>query len=131
MALEETISTVINQYGGLLFSGAVVVIVTVFVMNSLKDFAMNLVRYFSVKMSNLGFNTMIYWDHELYKVEEIKFTQIVIKDENKIIFIPIELWMKSAKEYPIPGLNQFKEFMWDGGERRHPEHNRREPNPPK
>ncbi len=118
MALEETISTVINQYGGLLFSGASVIVITIFVMNSLKNFAVNLVTYMTVKMSNLGFNTMIYWNHGLYKVAEIKFTQIVIQDENKIIFIPIDLWMKSVKEYPIPGLNQFKEFMWDGIDRR-------------
>jgi len=118
MALEETISTVINQYGGLLFSGASVIVITIFVMNSLKNFAVNLVTYMTVKMSNLGFNTMIYWNHSLFKVAEIRFTQIVIQDENKIIFIPIDVWMKSAKEYPIPGLNQFKEFMWDGIDRR-------------
>ena len=38
--------------------------------------------------------------------------------ERVMIFIPIDLWIKSVKEYPVPGLNQFKEYMWDGIDRR-------------
>lgn len=121
MSLEQVISEIVNNYGSFIVSGVVIIILTIFIMDSLKNFAINLVNYVTVKMSNLGFNAMIYWNHQLYKVSEIKFTEIVITDEKTVIFIPIKLWLSSDKEYPIPGLNQFKEYMWDGIDRRNEE----------
>lgn len=118
MSLEETLSEIVTKYGPILVSGSAVIIITAFVMNALKNFAINLVNYITVKMSNLGYNTFIYWDHQLYRVMEINFTKIKIGDENKILFIPIDHWIKSVKEYPIPGVQQFKESAWDGVERR-------------
>ena len=65
---------------------------------------------------------MIYWEHNLWKVDEIKFTEIVIKDDSKIAFIPIDFWLRSPKLYPVPGIKQFNEALWDGIERReHPD----------
>ena len=118
MPIEDALNEIITKYGTILVSGSAVIIITVFVMNALKNFAINLVNYITVKMSNLGYNTFIYWDHQLYRVMEINFTKIKIGDENRIIFIPIDHWIKSVKEYPIPGVQQFKESTWDGVERR-------------
>lgn len=118
MSVEESINEIVSKYGAILVSGSAVIVITVFVMNSLKNFAVNLVNFLSVKMSNLGYNTFIYWEHQLYRVMEINFTKIKIGDENKILFIPIDVWLKSTKEYPIPGVEQFKESTWDGVNRR-------------
>lgn len=118
MTIEQIISEIVNNYSTYIVSGVVTIILTISIYDSIKKFAINLVNYISVKMSNLGYNAMIYWNHNLYKVSEIKFTEIVITDEKVVIFIPIELWIKSVKEYPVPGLNQFEEYMWDGVERR-------------
>jgi hypothetical protein len=129
MTVEEVISQIVSQYGSYLVSGSAIIIITIFVMNSLKDFAVNLVNYLSVKMSNLGYNTFIYWDHQLYRVMEINFTKIKIGDENRILFIPISVWLKAVKEYPIPGVEQFKESTWDGANRR--EHGERRSSKPR
>lgn len=118
MNIEQVIAEIINNYGSYIVSGVVIIVLTISIMDTIKKFAINLVNYISVKMSNLGYNAMIYWNHKLYKVSEIKFTEIVITDEKVVIFIPIELWIRSVKEYPVPGLNQFKDYMWDGIDRR-------------
>jgi len=118
MTLDQIILEVVNNYGSYIVSAVVTIVLTISVMDSIKKFAINLVNHITVKMSNLGYNAMIYWNHKLYKVSDIKFTEIEITDEKTVIFIPIELWIKSVKEYPVPGLNQFKENMWDGVDRR-------------
>ncbi len=100
--MEETINLIISEYSRQLWVGFISLVVTGFIMVSIKDFILDLIYYFSARMSDIGFGQKIFWKGELYNVREIKFKYLVIYDENKIIRIPLKKYLEGIKEFPNP-----------------------------
>ncbi len=119
MGFEETISEIIRGYGSSLWLGFVILTVTGIVTLSIKNLISNIVNYYSTRMSDLGYGTMILWNGKLKRVVEIRFKHIKVVDDEEILFIPIEIWLKSIQSFPQPRNDQFdenkwKEKPWDG-----------------
>jgi hypothetical protein len=112
MTLEQVIQTIVEQYWTTIWLGFVSLVVTGFVMLLIKNFISDLVNYFKVRMSDLGYGAMILWRGKLKRVLEIKFKEIKVIDDEEICFIPISVWISSEKSYPQPRDDQFKEENW-------------------
>jgi hypothetical protein len=112
MGFEETISEIIRGYGSSLWLGFVVLIVTGIATLSIKNLISDIVNYYITRMSDLGYGAMILWNGKLKRVVEIKFKYIKVVDDEEILFIPIETWLKSIKSFPQPRNDQFNEEKW-------------------
>jgi hypothetical protein len=112
MGFEETISEIIRGYGSSLWLGFVILVVTGIVTLSIKNLISNIVNYYATKMSDLGYGTMILWNGKLKRVVEIRFKHIKVVDDEEILFIPIESWLKSIQSFPQPRNDQFNEEKW-------------------
>ena len=112
MPVEQTIQTIINEYWTQIWLGFVSLVVTGFIMLLVKNFIVNLANYFKVRMSDLGYGAMVFWQGKLKRVVEIKFKEIKLVDDEEICFIPIATWLGSVKQYPQPRDDQFSEESW-------------------
>lgn len=117
--VEETIATIINQYGTELWLGFVTLVITGFVLSLIRGFISDLVDYFRARMSDVGYGQRIYWRGEIFIVDRIKFQHIVAHDDKKRILIPIGLYLGGVKEYPNHrhddfDENRYHERPWDG-----------------
>jgi hypothetical protein len=111
--MEQTIATIISQFGPQIWLAFVTFVVTGFVMIMLKNFVQDLVNYFKVRMSDLGYGAMVIWQGKLKRVAEIKFKKIKLIDDEEIVFVPIVSWLNSAQVYPQPRHDQFDEKRWE------------------
>ena len=100
--MEETINLIIADYSGKLWMGFMSLVVTGFILVSIKDFILDLMYYISARMSDIGFGQKIYWKNELFTVREIKFKYLVIYDEKKIVRIPLKDYLKGSITFPNP-----------------------------
>ena len=107
--MEETIVQIIDQFGPQLWLGFVTLIITGFVMLMLKSLISDLVNYYKVRMSDLGYGVMILWKGKLKRVAEIKFKMIKVVDDEEIMFIPVRTWLSSVQIFPQPRHDQFDE----------------------
>lgn len=119
MGFEETVSEIIKEYGSSLWLGFVILIVTGIAMLSIKNLISDIVNYYLTRISDLGYGAMILWNGKLKRVVEIKFKHIKVVDDEEILFIPIDAWLKSVQSFPQPRNDQFdenkwKEKPWDG-----------------
>jgi hypothetical protein len=117
--MEEIIAAIIKDYGGQIWLGFVTLVITGFVMLLLKQFIENLVNYFRARMSDIGFGQRIYWEGQIYVVDRTTFKHIVVKDDCKVVHIPIDKYLEGAREYPLNRFDDFDERKyhqkpWDG-----------------
>ena len=106
---EDIIAQVIQTYGGQLWLGFVTLVITGFVLTLVKNFIQDLVNYFRAKMSDIGYGQLIYWDKQIYAVDRITFKSILVKDDERMIYIPIDKYLSSAREYPLSRYDDFDE----------------------
>lgn len=111
--MEQTIAQIINQFGPQIWLAFVTLIVTGFVMMMIKTLISDLVNYYKVRMSDLGYGTMILWQGKLKRVAEIKFKMIKVVDDEEIMFIPVKTWLSSVQIFPQPRHDQFDEKKWE------------------
>ena len=121
--MEQVISDIINQFGEQLWLAFVTLVVTGFILILVKGFIQNLADYFKAKMSDIGYGQRIYWKNEIYIVDRITFKHIVVKDDKRIIHIPIEIYISGPREYPLTRYDDFDEIKyhekpWDGAKER-------------
>ena len=116
MEFDAIIKDIIQNYGVSLWLGFLGVFLTGIIALWIKNLISNVVNYFSTRMSDLGYGTMILWEGKLKRVVEIKFKYIKVIDDEEIKFIPIETWLKSIQSFPQPRMDQFDENKW----REHP-----------
>jgi len=134
MEIDAIIKEIISTYGVNIMLGVFSLFITGFFALWLKNLVSDVFNYLSTKMSDLGYGAMILWNGKLKRVVEIKFRRIKAVDDEEIIFIPIETWLKSVQSYPQARNDQFDERKWyekpwDGRvERRKSEHDRKSPN---
>jgi len=119
MEVDQIVAVIIQEYGAQLWIGFVTLVVTGFVMLLIKQFISNLANYFRAKMSDIGYGQRIYWNNQIYLVEEITFRYIVAKDDMRIIHIPIDTYLSGVKQYPLHRHDDFNEEKyhekpWDG-----------------
>lgn len=119
MTTEQVISTIIEEYGRQLWLSFVTLVITGFILTVFKDFVSDAVYYYRAKMSDIGFGQRIYWRGDIYIVEKIHFKYITIKDDKKIIRIPIKLYLNGPIEFPLHRYDDFDEKKyhqppWDG-----------------
>jgi len=117
--MEDVIAAVIRDYGGQLWLGFVTLVVTGFILTLVKNFIQDLVNYFRAKMSDIGHGQLIYWDKQIYAVDRITFRSILVKDDIRMIYIPIDKYLASAREYPLSRYDDFDEEkyhqkQWNG-----------------
>jgi hypothetical protein len=112
--MEETIAQIIQQFGPQIWLGFVALVVTGFIMLLVKMFVSDLVNYFKVRMSDLGYGTMILWQGNLKRVVEIKFKTIKVVDDEEVMFIPIKTWLNSVQVFPQPSCEHFREKVKNG-----------------
>ena len=121
--MEDTINKIIQDYGLSLFLSVISLIVSGIVILSIKNFIVNMVQYIQVRLSDLGYGAMVYWEGQLKRVEKISFKKIKLVDDSMITFVPIKTWQDSVQNFPQPRYDQFDEKKWetkpwDGHERR-------------
>jgi hypothetical protein len=117
--MEEVISDIIEQYGPQIWLTFVTFVVTGFVLTIMKDLVADIVYYFRARMSDIGYGQRIYWRGEIYVVQGITFKHILIKDDKKVIRIPIKSYMNGPIEFPLHRYDDFDEEKyhqppWDG-----------------
>jgi hypothetical protein len=112
MEIEQIITEILTKNWTTLWLGFVTFVATGFIMLMLKNFIVDLVNYFKVRMSDLGYGAMIIWEKQLKRVVQIKFREIKVVDDKEIVFVPIITWLASVKSYPQPRDDQFKEESW-------------------
>lgn len=100
--MEEIINTIITDYSSKLWMGFISLVITGFVLISIKNFITSLIHYFTARMSDIGFGQKIYYKDNLYAVREIKFKYLVIYDEEKIIRIPLKKYLEGPIIFPNP-----------------------------
>lgn len=123
MPIEQTIQTIIEEYGTTLWMGFITLVVTGFILTTLKSFVEDLVYYVRARMSDIGYSQRIYYNNEIYLVRSIHFKYIVIYDDKKVIRIPIKLYMNGPIVFPQPRYDDFDEKKyheppWDGATER-------------
>lgn len=131
MPIEQTIQTIIEEYGSTIWIGFVTLVVTGFALTTLKGFVEDLVYYFRARLSDIGYSQRIYYNNEIYLVRSIHFKFIVIYDDKKVIRIPTKLYMNGPIIFPQPRYDDFNEKKyheppWDGATERRD----RPPSPP-
>lgn len=119
MPIEETIRTIIQEYGAQLWVGFVTLVVTGFVLGTLKGLVEDLVFYVKARMSDVGFGQRVYYRDNIYLVRSIHFKYIVIYDDKKVIRIPLKQYMNGPVVFPQPRYDDFDEKKyheppWDG-----------------
>lgn len=107
--MEQIIADVINQYGEKLWLAFVIMVITGFVLLIIKSFIQDLTNYFKAKMSDIGFGQRIYWNNKIYIVDRISFKYIIVKDNKRVIHIPIGIYMAGVREYPLNKYDDFDE----------------------
>lgn len=115
MPVEQTIATIIEQYGKQLWLGFVTLVVTGFVLTLIRNFIQDLVHYFKARMSDIGYGQRIYWHGQIYIVTNITFKNIIIKDDKKIIRIPINTYINGVIEFPVHRFDDFDEEKYHEG----------------
>lgn len=123
MSIDQTISQIINEFGTQIWLGFVTFVITGFVLTILKEFVADIVYYFRARMSDIGYGQRIYWKNEIYIVQRIHFKYITIKDDKKLIRIPIRTYISGNIEFPLHRYDDFNEEKyhagpWRGEERR-------------
>lgn len=119
MPLEQTVTTIIEEYWQQIWLGFVTLVVTGFIMIMVKNFISDLVNYYRARMSDVGYGQRIYWRGQIFIVDGIKFKHIVAHDDKKKILIPINTFISGVKEYPHHRYDDFDEHkyhegQWDG-----------------
>lgn len=110
--MEQTIAMIIEKYGSEIWLSFITLVVTGFIMINVKNFVSDLVLFYKAKMSDLGKGAMILWSGKLKMVKQIHFKSIELYDDEEVIYIPINTWIKSVKVYPKPRSDQFSEESW-------------------
>jgi len=133
MELESIIKEIVANYGVSIFVGFLSLFLTGFIALWIKNLISDVFNYYTTKMSDLGYGAMILWNGKLKRVVEIKFRKIKAIDDEEIIFIPIETWLKSVQSYPQPRNDQFDERKWyekpwDGKTERRSAYGKKTPN---
>ena len=82
--------------------GFISLVITGFILLSIKDFIKDLVYYVSARLSDIGFGQKIYWRGDIFTVREIKFKYMVIADEDKVVRIPLRTYMSGNIVFPNP-----------------------------
>lgn len=123
MPVEQTIQTIIEEYGSTLWVGFVTLVVTGFALTTIKGFVEDFVYYLRARLSDIGYSQRIYYNNEIYLVRSIHFKYIVIYDDKKVIRIPIKLYMNGPIVFPQPRYDDFNEKKyheppWDGATER-------------
>lgn len=121
--MEDLIAEIITTYGQQLWIAFVILVITGFVLSMIRSFIEDLVGYFKARMSDIGFGQRIYFGGQIYIVEKITFHYIRAKDDKKVIYIPIRIYLEGVREYPMNRYDDFDEQKyhekpWDGHERR-------------
>lgn len=119
MSPDQVVAEIIQEYGTQLWLSFVTLVVTGFILTLLRDFVQDVVYYFRARMSDIGYGQRIYWHDQIYIVQEIRFKYITIKDDKKIIRIPIKTYITGTVEYPLHRYDDFNEEKyhqppWDG-----------------
>ena len=123
MTVDQIISEIIQEYGPQIWLAFVSLIITGFILTMLRDFVSDIVYYFRARMSDVGYGQRIYWKGEIYIVQKIHFKFITIKDDKKLIRIPIKTYLNGNIEFPLHRYDDFNEKKyhegpWRGQERR-------------
>lgn len=124
--MEDTIGTIIEQFGAELWLGFITLVITGFIMIIIKNFIKDLVYFFRAKMSDIGYGQRIYYGNEIFVVDEIRFKHIIAHDDKKKIHIPIKKYVEGTIEYPNTRFDDFDEEKyhqpkWNGNTERRQE----------
>lgn len=123
MPIDQTIQAILEEYGPALWLGFVTLVVTGFVLGTLKGFVEDLIYFVRAKMSDIGYSQRIYYNNEIYLVRSIHFKFIVIYDDKKVIRIPTKQYLNGPIIFPQPRYDDFNEKKyheppWDGSQER-------------
>ena len=119
MSPDQIVAEIIQEYGTQLWLSFVTLVITGFILTLMRNFVQDVVYYFKARLSDIGFGQRIFWKNEIYIVQKIHFKFITIKDDKKIIRIPIKTYITGTVEYPLHRYDDFDEEKyhqapWDG-----------------
>lgn len=123
MPIDQTIQAILEEYGPTLWLGFVTLVITGFVLGTLKGFVEDLIYFVRAKMSDIGYSQRIYYNNEIFLVRSIHFKFIVIYDDKKVIRIPTKQYLNGPIIFPQPRYDDFNEKKyheppWDGSKER-------------
>lgn len=98
--MEQTIATIIAQFGPELWLAAVTLIVTTFVMMWIRGLVADFFNYYKAKAAMIGEQAVIIQNRKPYLVEEIKFKTVKLVNGDDIMFIPMKTWVNMT--YTVP-----------------------------
>lgn len=116
---DQIVAEIIQEYGTQLWLSFVTLVVTGFILTVMRNFVSDVIYYFRARMSDIGYGQRIYWRDEIYIVQKIHFKFITIKDDKKLIRIPIKTYLDGNIEFPLHRYDDFNEKKyhegpWDG-----------------
>lgn len=119
MQPDQIVTEIIEQYGPQLWLSFVTLVVTGFVLILIRNFIQDVVYYFKARMSDIGFGQRVLWKGEIYVVQKIHFKFITLRDDQKIVRIPISTYIEGIVEFPLHRYDDFDEKRyyqppWDG-----------------
>ena len=100
MEINQLLEQLIKEYGTALWIASITIVISTMVLISLKDFATNIVNYFSVKMSDFGEHSIVSYNGKTYIVKDIKLTSVVVENDYEVVIIPIKKWLSQDKIMP-------------------------------
>jgi hypothetical protein len=135
MPIEQTIQTIIEEFGSAIWLGFITLVVTGFALSSIKGFIEDLVFYAKARFSDIGFGQRIYYSDNIYMVKEVLFRYLIIYDDKRIIRIPLKQYMSGPIIFPQPRYDDFDERKyhegpWDGKTERRDRPSSKKPDDP-
>lgn len=123
MTPEELIRIIVVDYGQQIWLTFVTFVITGFALIMLKNFIQDLVNYLRARMSDIGRGQRIFFKKEIFVIDKINFRNIEAHDDQKEIFIPIDIYMSDVRIYPKNRFDDFDEQKyfqkaWDGKDER-------------
>lgn len=89
----------------------VTLVVTAFVLSSIKSLVQDASYYIRARWSDIGYNQRVLWNGKLFTVGAIKFKHIELHDEKTVTRIPIKMYIDGAITFPKSRHLQFFEIQ--------------------
>ena len=104
--IEQTLQAIIEEYAGALWVGFITLVVTGFVLSTIRTLVEDLMYYVRARLSDIGYGQRIYYPNirfgSVYIVKSVEFRYLIVYDDTSLIRIPLKTYMNGPMQFPLP-----------------------------